>query len=100
MRWIGSCSLAVLVLAGAGCKSRADRPMTFAYDFSRGPQGWTAGFADYHPGEESFLELASDYRPLPSPLGPDSALFISGNNHTDDLFMFFTREVTGLAANT
>src|SRR5262245_5494661 len=81
-----------------GCRSSSPSgAVTFTYDFAAGPQAWTAGFADHHPGDDAFLELVSDYRALPAPLGPGSALYISGNNHTDDLFMFFAREVRGLS---
>ena len=68
----------------------------FVFEFARGPQGFVADFADYpHDGGATF-ELVSDYRPLPSPLEPRSALFISGVNRSDDLFMFFKGQIDGL----
>jgi hypothetical protein len=70
------------------------------FDFSNGAQGWTAGFADYPPGNESFYELASGYRGLPAPLNTRSGFFISGNNHSDDLFMYIKRRVDGFELNT
>jgi hypothetical protein len=71
----------------------------FSFDFATASQQWQAGFADYPSGAESFMELTADYRPLPSPLGPSkSALFISGSNHSDDLFMFYKGRVSGLRA--
>jgi hypothetical protein len=86
----------LLAIASSSCRSTSSGTLVFRFDFTAGAQGWVAGFADHHPGDDAFLELTSDYRALPAPLGPGSALFISGNNHTDDLFMFFTREVRGL----
>ncbi len=56
----------------------------------------TAGFADYPPGNADIFELTSDYRVLPPPLASESALFISGVNRSDDLFMFFKGPVDGL----
>jgi hypothetical protein len=48
-------------------------------------------------GQEGFYELDSGYLPLPPPLDAmGSALFISGNNHSDDLFMFYKGKVGGL----
>ena len=75
--------------------------MTQSFDFSSGAQGWEAAFADYPQGQESFFELRSGQQSLPAPLEPGrSALFISGNNHSDDLFMFFKRRITGLQPRT
>ncbi len=67
------------------------------FDFSDGPQGWSAGFADYPSGEEVFYELKSEHRSLPAEVDAlRNGLFISGNNHSDDLFMFIKRPITGL----
>jgi hypothetical protein len=75
--------------------------MAQSFDFSIGAQGWEAAFADYPQGQEAFFELQSGHQPLPAPLGPGrSGLFISGNNHSDDLFMFFKRRITGLQPRT
>ena len=69
--------------------------LTFTFDFSRGPQGFVAGFADYSPGDAQNFALTSGHRPLPSPLESRSALFISGINRSADLFMFFKGPVVG-----
>jgi hypothetical protein len=66
------------------------------FDFANGPQAWAAGFADYPAGQETFHELDAGYSALPDPLGPAGALVIAGNNHSDDLFMYFSRRVDGL----
>ena len=70
------------------------------FDFSDSVQGWAAQFADYPPGDDAFYELASGYRGLPAPLNTRGGFFISGNNHSDDLFMYLKRHVTGFEANT
>jgi hypothetical protein len=95
-------ALPVLALiVSCGLPNGPGRSVAFTFDFAAGPQGWVAGFADFRPGEEAFLELDSGYRPLPPPLdGTRSALFISGNNHTDDLRMFYKRRVTLPASST
>ena len=96
------CFAAVTLSFGAvlgGCSGAPSAPtevLTFDFDFSRGPQGFTAGFADYAAGDEAFHELTSDYRALPAPLGPRSALFLSGVNRSADLFMFYKGAVGGL----
>ena len=82
-----------------GCSGHPTAPtdaLTFTFDFHRGPQGFTAGFADYPPARAEIFELTSDYLALPAPLEPHSALFISGVNRSDDLFMFFKGPLAGV----
>ena len=62
---------------------------TIPFDYGRGELGFTAGFADYPPARREAYALTSGYRALPAPFGSRSALFIGGDNHSDDLFMFF-----------
>lgn len=56
---------------------------------------WSAGFADYSPLNRD-MDLQSGIRPLPPEVGTGMGFFISGNNRSDDLFMFLTRLVTAL----
>jgi hypothetical protein len=70
---------------------------TFDFTFENGSEGWRGDFADYPVGDSVFYELSWTHAPLPWPLSAaDSALRISGNNHSDDLFMFLKRRLTGL----
>ncbi len=91
-------------LAAAFCvvtTTHAATPAIFTTDFKAGPNGWSAGFADYPVGSEEFYELESGIRKLPANLEMDrKGFFISGNNHSDDLCMFLKRRITGLAPNT
>ncbi|MGP1387604.1 MAG: hypothetical protein ACTS2F_28950 [Thainema sp.] len=74
---------------------------TFSWDFSTADAfSWQADFADYPPGQEAFYRLGADVRSRPFNLGGDQALFITGDNRSDDLFMYFRQFVTGLAPNT
>lgn len=73
----------------------------FSYDFVSGYQGWTGNFADYPVGSETYYELEFKRVPLPAPLNTGKyALMLSGNNHSDDLFMYLKRKITGLLPNT
>ena len=93
-------AVALLAAMLGGCSGNPTAPtdmLTFSFDFRRGPQGFVAGFADYPPGDADIYELTSDHRALPPPLASDSALFISGVNRSDDLFMFFKGPVDGLS---
>lgn len=73
------------------------------YDFRTGANGWQAGFADYPPGQEKFYELQSALRELPDVAPTRPSYFISGNNHSDDLYMFLKKQLTardGIKPNT
>ena len=77
-----------------------DDPMTMRVDFRQSGQGWVAGFADYPVGEDAFYELTADYRALPDPLtASGSGLFISGSNHSDDLWMYYKGQIGGLSGD-
>lgn len=77
------------------------KPVEFYFDFAQGPTGWAGDFADYPVGEESFYELVFEHDTLPDPLDQNQmAIKQSGNNHSDDLFMFIKRKVSGLEPNT
>jgi predicted small secreted protein len=95
--------LAASVLAVASCCLAAcSHTDTVGYDFqfSRGPQGWTALFADYPADNEAIFDLVADYRALPEPLNTSqNALYIAGTNRSDDLWMQYKVPVT-LPANT
>jgi hypothetical protein len=75
------------------------------FTFSNSDHGWVGEFADYPVGGESFFELSWGWENLPveiSVLGTNLAkgLFLTGNNHSDDLFMFAKRQIEGLRPNT
>lgn len=71
------------------------------WNFINDAQGWEGDFADYPVGTEEFMELEFDYAPLPSPLdSTQGAIKLSGANHSDDLFMYMKRRITGLLPET
>ncbi len=81
---------------------KPDRNTKMLYiDFDDGATGWKPGFADYPAGQETFYELSSGLETLPTSLGTKRKGFkLSGNNHSDDLYMFVTKQVEGLEPNT
>lgn len=109
--WIMKCkpeyfrNLYWLILIGLlGCNNNDDdiaNGARFEYNFNDDTEGWIGDFADYPVGEDDFYELEYTYSPLPEPLNQnDGSLKLSGNNHSDDLFMFVKRKVSGLGRNT
>lgn len=72
----------------------------YDFPFDGGDQGFAGGFGDYPVGEETFYELVFGHESLPAPLATGrKALFLNGNNHGGDLFMYVKRKVGGLKPN-
>ncbi|MGC9353165.1 MAG: hypothetical protein ACP5D9_04965 [Mariniphaga sp.] len=95
-------TIAILLALFACSDKNLDQPdpVEFYFDFADGTEGWTGDFADYPVGEEEFYELVFEHDTLPEPLDQNQmALKQSGNNHSDDLFMFIKRKVNGLEPN-
>lgn len=91
----------LFLVGGAGCDTQWELPYAQRFSFDSGLEGWTVGFADYPQGEEAFYELDSAHEALPNPLNSnDKAVWVAGNNHSDDLFMFLKKQWTGLTPNT
>jgi hypothetical protein len=87
--------LAGILFLGACGKNDATYMLSF--NFFSDTQGWTGDFADYPLGEEDFYELDTGWAHLPVPLDTIMGSFrISGNNHSDDLFMFIKYKMDGL----
>jgi len=97
--------LFILFITLFGCSVDDDPSasiFTASFDFSESPNDWQADFADLPAGEDdsAFYELKYAYTNLPQNLGGKKAFMLSGNNHSDDLFMFIKRKITGLVPNT
>ncbi|MFN8355798.1 MAG: hypothetical protein U0Y10_15180 [Spirosomataceae bacterium] len=95
-----------LVLVGNlwSCKTQdtATASTKITYAFQLDNEGWTGDFADFpnEPNAVKFYEMVVEHSTLPSPLDTkDGAIKQSGNNHSDDLFMFIKKQITGLEAN-
>ncbi len=75
---------------------------TASFDFSESQNDWHGDFVDLPAGEDdsAFYELKFAYTSLPQNLGGKKSIMLSGNNHSDDLFMFIKRKITGLVPNT
>ncbi|MFN3839596.1 MAG: hypothetical protein ACK4RF_02720 [Cyclobacteriaceae bacterium] len=95
----------VFVLASSCIPNNESLPAVFSlsYDFSNVNQGWTGDFADYPEGDSVAYELIFKHDTLPPNLnnkGTLKALMLSGNNQSDDLFMFVKKKISGLRPNT
>jgi hypothetical protein len=95
----------ILVLFSESACNKEDIPDkitgTYVFDFEEDLEGWEPIFADYPEGEDLFYELHASRESLPEPLDTDlHGLMISGNNHSDDLFMGLLKKMDGLTPNT
>jgi len=99
--------VAMLVVGLVSCDLSADEGgilvFTHTFDFSREMGDWEVDFSDFpaNPADSTDYELESAYTDRPANLGANlKSIMISGNNHSDDLFMFMKRKITGLSPNT
>ena len=98
-KWIlfGLCTLLFLIM---GCSGDFKKEFQFNYTFEEDEQGWVTDFADLPADfDETFYELDSSWGALPSGL-EGNAIYLSGHNHSDDLFMFLKKQIDGLKPNT
>jgi hypothetical protein len=93
----------VSTAALAGCSDSvgaSDDSYAVIFDFSNDYQGWVPAFVDYPVGKEAEWAIGSSLAPLPAPLDPArKGILLTGANHSDDLFMYITREGPTLAPN-
>jgi hypothetical protein len=70
--------------------------LTQTFDFAESDHSWQYGFADYPIGDSTDFALRYAYT---DSIG-QQAIMLSGNNKSDDLFMFIKKKITGLRPNT
>jgi hypothetical protein len=96
----------LLLGLSVGCSGAAPKPdagtrQELLFTFDQDAQGWDASFTDLAPEQAPSVGFIFERRSLPAELGgAGGALFLSGRNVSDDLFMFLARPVTGLLPNT
>lgn len=87
-----------------GCESSLENNGFYVtstvYDFRNDSYDWRGDFADYPVHDSIKYALKFDHTELPSNLGTGKSLVLSGNNQSDDLFMFLKKKLTGLRPNT
>lgn len=105
MRFKRFCSLGVAAAIGmsilAGTAAAKETTAGLTFDFNQNDGGFTPIFSDYpnEQGVEEFYELRSGHEEVPIAEAGKS-LFLSGNNHSDDLFMGYYKDLSGLVPET
>ncbi len=84
-----------------GVQSQPAEPgVLYQTTFGQGQDGWEVGYTDYEV-QTADLEFESAWTGLPRPLDTRrKAIMVSSTNHSDDVFMFLKRKLTGLQPNT
>ena len=86
------------------CDQEPAPRVEFSFTFDSDNERWTGGFADL-PVEhaQQGYDVNFSYAKIPVPNAESNGLLITGNNHSDDLFMYITRQIgsdDGLEADT
>jgi hypothetical protein len=65
-----------------------------SWDFGQSSRGWLAGFSDYTAGMTG-LDRVAEIAPLPVELSRpgERGFFLQGQNRSDDLFMFLSKQI-------
>lgn len=94
---VGAALFLPILVGACDATGPEDRVVVAEFQFAESDRGFQAGFTDYPVGREEDVGFVADHRPLPAPLTDQgNALFHSGLNISDDLFMFFERRLEGL----
>jgi hypothetical protein len=102
-RLAATCGAVLALAATGGCLSiptEARNDLFVDYRFTTEDSDWSMDFVDFPASQEEEVAFVGEYRPLPTGLTIDGlAAYLSGNNISDDLFMFWKRPLTGLRPN-
>lgn len=93
--------LPVCSLTPLFAKSAINPILSYQFFFQK-EENFQVGFADYPRGQEDFFELTyKQNSQIPFEIYTvHEGLMISGNNHSDDLFMYTHKKIGGLKPNT
>lgn len=75
--------------------------VSYSFGFQNSHNGWIGGFCDYPASDVGYYDLVTARKTLPRSLDPSRwGLYLGGTNHSDDLFMYLKRRISGLSACT
>ncbi len=102
-RLAAACGAALALAATGGCLSiptEGQNDLFVEYRFTAEESEWKMNFVDFPANQEAEVAFVGEYRALPAGLAVAGlAAYLSGNNISDDLFMFWARPLTGLRPN-
>ena len=96
--------LIAMVVSILACGQESAKTVQITFTFDTNEEGWSGGFADLPVDhEQQGYDVNFRHEEVPVPTAESNGLFITGNNHSDDLFMFIVRgfgSENGLQADT
>ena len=80
-----------LLLGLSACGQESAQVVETSFTFDADEEDWTGGFADLPLGhEQQGYDVSFSYAEIPVQGAESKGLFLTGNNHSDDLFMYVT----------
>jgi hypothetical protein len=97
MRFLHLIGVVCLVAVWSRCGSQS-KAFSYSYDFTQGQQGWLGGDSEFAVAMAMEVNFLAGMQASPIP-PHQMALHIFGNNVSDDLFVYATKQLTGLLPN-
>lgn len=95
--------LTLLLLLLLACGQESAETVEISFTFDGDEKGWVGGFADLPLDyQQQGYNVSFSYARIPVQGDENNGLFLTGNNHSDDLFMYIARRFgpeDGLRAN-
>ena len=101
VKWGLFSAVMLILLGGCNLPDQQVRVFSISYLFFDADEGWRGDFADYPEGDSVTYQLKCGHDFLPVNLNANmKAIYMSGDNGSDDLFMFLKKKISGLRPNT
>jgi hypothetical protein len=83
-----------LIMVSNACGQESPQVVETTFAFDTDQEGWIGGFADLPLDyQQQGYDVSFGYAEIPVPEAVSNGLFITGNNHSDDLFMYIKRQL-------
>jgi hypothetical protein len=104
MKFCGGFSIVLISVLVSGCMAADEKFSIFSsvYDFSTDTYGWQGDFADYKAKDSLKSQLLYGFSNRPANISnfdDQKSIMLSGNNLSNNLFMFLKKKVDGLIPN-
>ncbi|MFC1946353.1 hypothetical protein ACFLXY_00360 [Chloroflexota bacterium] len=84
--------LMAVVISIFACGQESAKTVQNTFTFDVDEEGWSGGFADLPVDHaQQGYDVSFSHAKIPTPDAESNGLFITGNNHSDDLFMYIVR---------